>query len=335
MFDLDAPAKIDPKPTDSAKLKKQRAFLSNLNRFVERSMKFAQKSLIAVAAFMALGVAQAATRTLAVGETIEDSGTNGAWSLSELSGTGKLTFSNQLINALNTAKVTFAEVAPAKLTAPYIAGTTNYQKDGAVFATTPVSSLSGDFDGNTLQVTTVQTTGGAQQITVKNGATTGAGNLTISNLRVVIGDRAGFAGTIYADLTSTTAGFTNRTSYALWSFDQLIGPTTFTVPTERVTTTFDVANSLHGLFLVNSTEGKGLFQQALLLNSVGLSALNAVENRASTTNIDPKTGKVAGWGNITSNIKVIATPVPEPTTYALMIAGLAGLGMVARRRAAR
>ena len=79
----------------------------------------------------------------------------------------------------------------------------------------------------------------------------------------------------------------------------------------------------------------GDFQQALLLNSVGLSALNAVENRASTTNIDPKTGKVAGWGNITSNIKVIATPVPEPTTYALMIAGLAGLGMVARRRAAR
>lgn len=307
-------------------------------------MKFAQKSLIAAASFLALSAAHAESFTLttATGDKIVQEDSSGqSWQLDSLSGSGKLTFSNQLINALNTAKVTFAEVAPAKLTAPYIAGTTNYQRDGAVFATTPVDSVTGSFDGTTVIVTEVKTVGGAKQITVKNGATTGAGDLTISNLRVVIADgvnpTSGTAvkGTIFADLTSTTAGFTNRTGYALWTFDQLIGPTTFTVPTERVTQTFDVSNSLHGLFLANSTEGKNLFAQALKLNSVGLSALNAVENRASTTNIDPTTGKVAGWGNITSNISVVATPVPEPSTYALMIAGLAGVGMIARRRAAR
>jgi len=306
-------------------------------------MKFAQKSLIAVAAFVALGAAQA--ETLTVGGTLTDTASNGtSWTLSGLTGNGTLNFSDQLISALNTAKVGLTQVNPASLVAPkdangnYLkAADTNGDgvKEASVYAAAPVQALGGNFDGNVLSVSTVVTTGGAQQITVKNGATTGAGNLTISNLRVEIGDRAGFAGTIYADLTSTTTGFVNKTGYALWTFDELKGPTTFSVPNPAKQTVFNVNNSLHGLFFVNQTEGLDLFAQALALNTtIGKPALKGVDNRASTTNIDPLTGKVAGFGWITSTISVTATPaVPEPSTYALMGLGLVGISLVARRKA--
>ena len=310
-------------------------------------MKFAIKSLVAAAAFATLGAAQAAT--LNVGGTLTDTAADGTqWTLSSLSGNGTLNFSDQLISALNTAKVGLTQVSPATLVAPKDANN-NYLKaadtngdgvkDAQVYAAAPVQALGGSFDGNVLNVSTVVTSGGAQQITVKNGATTAPGNLTISNLRVEIGDRAGFAGTIYADLSSTTAGFVNKSSYALWTFDELRGPTTFSVPNPAAQTVFNVNNSLHGLFFVDQTEGLNLFAQALALNTtIGKPALRGVDNRASTTNIDPLTGKVAGFGWITSTISVTATPaltpaIPEPSTYALMGLGLVGLSLVARRKA--
>jgi len=307
-------------------------------------MKFAIKSLVAAAAFAALGAAHA--ETLAVGGTLTDTAADGTqWTLSGLSGNGTLNFSDQLISALNTAKVGLTQVNPASLVAPkdangnYLkAADTNGDgvKDAQVYAAAPVQALGGNFDGNVLSVSTVVTAGGAQQITAKNGATTAAGNLTISNLRVEIGDRAGFAGTIYADLSSTTTGFVNRTGYALWTFDELRGPTTFSVPNPAAQTAFNVNNSLHGLFFVNQTEGLDLFAQALALNTtIGKPALKGVDNRTSTTNLDPLTGKVAGFGWITSTISVTATPaaIPEPSTYVLMGLGLVGLSLVARRKA--
>jgi hypothetical protein len=298
-------------------------------------MKHARMGLIAAASFMALGVAQATTQTLALDDRIQVQTPWAAAQISDLAGTSKLTFSNPLIGALNTTRVTFAEVAPAELTLPYRPGTTLYQNNGATYATQPVSALTADFGPDSLKISEVQTAGGAKYMTVKNGATAGVGDLTISNLRVVIGDRQGFGGTIYADLSSTTAGFTNRTGYALWTFDQLLGSTTHAYPpllggSERL----DMAHSLHGLFLVNSAEGRGLFQQALNLNNVGRGAFGVIENRGHVTNIDPRTGKVAGWGSITSNMSVVVT-VPEPSTCALMLAGVLGVGMVARRRAPR
>ena len=44
-------------------------------------------------------------------------------------------------------------------------------------------------------------------------------------------------------------------------------------------------------------------------------------------------GNVPNYSNLTLFVRdVVVTPVPEPETYALMLAGLAAVGFIARRR---
>lgn len=288
-------------------------------------MKFAFKSLVAAAALVSMGASHAVTATLTTTNSVTDSG----WTLSNMSGTGRLTFSDTLISALNTAGVQFDPVAPADLTAPK-GPDGKYTKGGTAFVNAPVASLTGNFDGTTLSVTQVVTAGGAKQITIKNGATNGAGFLVIENLTVDLNAKL-----IKADLSGGN-GFTAIKGYNLWSFETLQGPTTFSVPNPAVQTVFNVDNALRGLFFVNQNDGLDKFTQALNLNTTGRAALKAVDNKASTSNKDPVTGQAAGFGWINSTITVTATPVtavPEPSTYALMVVGLAGLGFAARRRA--
>jgi len=289
-------------------------------------MKFAFKSLVAAAALVSMGASHAVTATLTTTNSVTDSG----WTLSNMSGTGRLTFSDTLISALNTASVQFETVAPADLTAPKDPATGKYTKGGTAFVNAPVSSLTGNFDGTTLSVTEVVTAGGAKQITVKNGATNGAGFLVIENLTVDLNAKL-----IKADLSGGN-GFVSVKGYNLWSFETLQGPTTFSVPNPAVETVFNVDNALRGLFFVNQTDGLDKFSQALNLNSTGRAALKAVDNKLSTSNKDPVTGQAAGFGWINSTITVTATPtpaIPEPSTYALMLVGLAGVAFAARRRA--
>ena len=271
---------------------------------VEIQMKFAFKSIVAAAAFVAAGAASASSLTLTSGSSVTDQG----WTVSNLTGSGTLSFSSTLIGALNAGGVQVSQVSPAVVTTTTTTPTSSKYK--TVSAAAPVTSLTGTFDGSTVAVTQVGTAGGALQTAVDDGFTTTGGTLSITNLTVDL-----TAKRVYATLIGANGVGTVNNLY-LWDIATITGATSFAAVEGNITST----NTLSGLKI--NANAFSLFSQALGLTAAGNNALATVTD----------------FGSISSSITVTAakvptTTVPEPSTYALMGLGLAAVGLVARRRA--
>lgn len=278
-------------------------------------MKFQLKHVFCAAAFVAASGVHAAPATMTHDLAINE------WRL--VGDAGSLQFSSLLISALNTAKVSLAEVSPADL---QVTTTSTTSSSGVVTtrytgvnASAPITALTGDFDNQTYQfnVQQVSTAGGATQTTIKNGATDGPGYLSISNLKVDLLTKR-----VYADIDGGN-GVGSIQGYHLWTYTALTGPTSLDL--SAFVGDITVTNTLSGLFA--STAAMDLIDQALNLNAIGRSSLNTVN--------DPTKGGGAGFGTIVSKIHVVA--VPEPEAYAQLGVGLVGLGLasLARRRSPR
>ncbi|HIV70206.1 MAG TPA: PEP-CTERM sorting domain-containing protein [Candidatus Aquabacterium excrementipullorum] len=158
----------------------------------------------------------------------------------------------------------------------------------------------------------VSTSGGALLKADPLAGVSLGGTLAVTNIAVdlttkriyasITGNFTGVANNTYAAYDNTE--ITTKDNFYLWDYASLTGPTV-------VNAAGTYTNAITGLTI--TTDGYKHFVSALRLYELGASTLQGVTN----------------FGSINSTINVSA--VPEPSTYAMALAGLALVGVAARR----
>lgn len=221
--------------------------------------KFAFKSLVAAAAFVAAGAASAAIVTIPTDGTTITQGMT-------VTGSGTLEFSALLLGALDTGKVVVSAAGAA--TPDVLIDGDGYYVSAAVSA--PMTSLTiDDATGAIQQVTTI---GGATQTGQKlRNVSTAGGFITVENLAVDLNTKA-----IYATITGAN-GVGTLSNFHLWDAASITGDTSYAGAPGTYTTI------ISGLKI--TTDGFAKFSQAMSLYGIGYSALEGVQNYGTITSV--------------------------------------------------
>lgn len=179
-------------------------------------MKFAFKSIVVAAAFVAAGAANAASVTV---DNVLSAG-----DLYTVDGGGALTFSTNLRNALNVGSVAASAFGGA---ASQIVGVPGTYTDITVSA--PITSVT--YDSVTNQVISVKTAGGARQDAIVKAGVSNGGWVEVGNLDVNLQTKEIFGTVVGQSLAGVNVNWSGK----LFDFASVSGDTLFAAGTAITT----------------------------------------------------------------------------------------------------